>query len=304
MVLNFIDRIKINHEGFNLSCVPFGNEYICTIRNAILRRNMRPEELINLPDKPECYNKCFILKLDSSFNVLSSNLLDENIDGPRFVSWSKGIEDSRLIDNNSFVCVSLDTNPAWKPEVCYIEFDDNNKISKLLPLYIEGAQYTKSEKNWILLKKENNIFYFLYWYNPFQIISVDMTTGKGNIILSYDIPGISLSSHGGACIYLEKEKKYLVLVRNLTDYGWKTIFQNNTWLLLDEDFYLKGISDTFNFIEKPINEYLDNNFYESCQSLILKNDILHMFVSIGEKDVYVYRIALNEVLCSIHPVNM
>jgi hypothetical protein len=263
---------------------------------------LSPEELINLPDKPECYNTCFILKLDSSFNVLTSNLLDENIGGDRFVSWSKGIEDSRLIDSNSFVCVSLDTNPAWKPEVCYVEFN-NNKISKLLPLYIEGAQYSKPEKNWLLLKKEDNIFYFLYWYNPFQVISVDMSTGKGNIKLSYENPHITLTSHGGACIYLEKEQKYLVLVRNFTDYGWKTIFQSNTWLLLDDNFYLKGISDTFNFIEKPINEYSDNNFYESCQSLILKNDILHMFVTISEKDVYVYTIKLSEVLHSIKHIS-
>jgi hypothetical protein len=303
MILNFIDRIKINHEGFNLSCVPFENEFICTIRKNRHKSDMLPEELIYLPDKIDCYNKCFILKLDSSFNVLSSNLLDENTGRIRFISWSTGIEDSRLIDSNSFVCVSLDTNTEWKPEVCYVEFD-NYKLSKLLPLYIEGKQYTKPEKNWLLLKKEGNIFYFLYWYNPFQIISVDMTTGKGNIILSYDIPGISLSSHGGACIYLEKEKKYLVLARNMRDYGWKTIFQNNSWLLLDEDFYLKGISDTFNFIEKPVNEYMDNTFYESCQSLILKNDILHMFVSISEKDVYVYTIELNDILNSIQPLNM
>ena len=106
MILNFIDRIKINHDGFNLSCVSFENEqYIATIRQQVqTERNIYPE----------CYNKCFILKLDSSFNILSSQLLDENIQGTRFVSWSKGLEDCRLIDNKTLLCNSLDTNPEWK----------------------------------------------------------------------------------------------------------------------------------------------------------------------------------------------
>jgi len=284
MILNFIDCIKINHEGFNLSCVSFENEqYIATIRQQVqTERNIYPE----------CYNKCFILKLDSSFNVLSSQLLDENIQGNRFVSWSKGLEDCRLIDNKTLLCNSLDTNPAWKSEVCYAEFE-NYKISKLVPLYIDGEQYVRPEKNWLLLKKEGNIFYFFYWYNPFQILSVDMSTGKGVKILSYDVPGLSLNSHGGACIYLEKEGKYLVLIRN---FGCK-YFENNKWLLLDEDFYLKGISDNFTF---------KNNDYncEFCTSLILKNNILHIFVSINDAEIFVYTIELNDILSNIKPVNM
>jgi hypothetical protein len=80
------------------------------------------------------------------------------------------------------------------------------------------------------------------------------------------------------------------------------ILQNNNWLLLDEDFYVKGISDNFNFIEKTVDEYYDNIFFENCASLIVKNNILHMFVTIGEKEVYVYTIELNEVLNSIKPI--
>jgi hypothetical protein len=172
--------------------------------------------------------------------------------------------------------------------MCYVEFN-NFKITKCLPLYIDGQQYTKPEKNWILLKRDGNILYFLYWYNPFQIITVDALTGKGTVILSYDVPGISLNAHGSNCLYLEKEKKYLVLVRNFEGY----CFKNNTWLLLDEDFYLKGLSPDFTFTDR----------FEFCTSLILKNNILHIFLSIGQNESYVYKYDLTDILSNIKPLN-
>lgn len=284
MISNYIEYTKINHEGYSLSCIPFGDEqYMASIRQSKLKNG----------GYPEIFNETFILLLDSSFNVVSSNLLDENIESennPRYTSFSKGIEDSRLITEKTLICTSLDTNPNWKPEMCFVEFE-NFKISKILPLYIDGKQYTSPEKNWVLLKKENNIYYFLYWYNPFKIISVDILTGKGTVILSYDVPGISLNAHGGNCIYLEKEKKYLVLVRNFTGY----LYQNSTWLLLDEDFYLKGISDNFHF------HFNDN--LEFCTSLIMKSNILHAFVSVGQCESYVFKYDLNDILLTIKPIN-
>ena len=155
----------------------------------------------------------------------------------------------------------------------------------------------RPEKNWLLLKKDKNIFYFLYWYNPFQVLSVDISTGKGVKILSYDVPGLSLNSHGGACIYLEKEEKYLVLIRNFEGRAYK----NNCWLLLDKEFYLKGISDNFTFVNNYNNDY---PIYEFFTNLILKNNILHIFVSINDAEIIVYTIELNDILGNIKPVNM
>jgi hypothetical protein len=284
MNINYIDYIKIQHKGYNLSCTPFGENYIASIR----QHKGMPSGCY-----PECYNETFILMLDSSFNVVSSNKLDENIEGDnnqRYLSYSKGIEDSRLLTENSLICSSLDTNPAWKPEMCYVEFE-NYKITRFLPLYIDGQQHTRAEKNWILLKRDGNILYFLYWYNPFQIITVDVLTGKGTVILSYDVPGISLNAHGSYCVYLEKEKKYLVLVRN---FEGNHHYKNNTWLLLDEEFYLKGISDDFKFTDR----------FEFCTSFILKSNILHIFVSVDDCEAYVYKYYLNDILSSITPVNM
>ena len=282
MKYKYIDCIQIPYDGTCFSCVSHENEYIATIRQHTQgERNVYPE----------CYNKCFILKLDSSFNILSSNLLDESIKVETFQSYSKGIEDSRLLDNKSMTAVSLDTNPNWKPEMCYIEFE-NFKITKLIKMYIDGEQYTKIEKNWVYLKRNENIVYFLYWYNPFQIISVDILTGKGNKILSYDIPGLSLNAHGGSCVYLENEKKYLVLIRNFEGYS----YINSTWLLFDEDFYLKGISDNFRFSNNPGLEF--------CISFIMKNNILHICISINEAKIFIYTIELNEILNSIKPITM
>jgi len=281
----------IDHPGFSVSAFPLENGYLVTMRQQNLKKRI-------IGVYPECLNETSILHLDNDFNLLSVNILNEERVGiPIFRSYTKGVEDCRLIDEGSFLCSSLDTNEHWKPEVCYCEFS-NNKITKLLKLFIDGEQYTRIEKNWLFLKRENNNLLLLYWYNPFKIVSVDLDSGCGKIVKEYSIPNLNLNAHGGACIYLEAEDKYLVVIRNFVVNSYK--FRNNQWLLLDNNFMLIGISNEFIF---PVNSEFN---YQMCMSLIIKSSenkrLLYAIVSIDETNNYIYEYDLNNVLNDINPI--
>jgi len=281
---------RIEFKGINLSFKKYKNGYIGTIRQSIQAPKNR-ESLY-----PECLNSTYIIELDSNFNVLSSYLLDENKQLlPRYTNYSDGIEDSRLIDDKSLLCVSLDTNPYFKTEMAYVEFsNEEQKITKITRLYIENKQGI-NEKNWLYLKREKDIMYLLYFYNPIQIVSVDLVTGKGSIIKSYTKENTELNCndgefHGGACLYLEKTNKYLVSIRKITNHT----FVSNYWLLFNDEYQLEGISDSFIFEIKE-----SGGIYQMNMSLHIENDLLYAAVSINDTFVNIYKFNIDDVLSKI-----
>jgi hypothetical protein len=281
----------IEFKGFNFSFKKHKNGYIGTIRQSIQAPKDRPSLY------PECLNSTHIIELDSDFNILSSYLLDENKQLlPRYTNYCTGIEDSRLIDDKSLLCVSLDTNSNFKTEMTYVEFsNEEQKITKITRLYIEDKQGI-NQKNWLYLKKENDIMYLLYFYNPIQIVSLDLATGKGCIIKSYTKENIELNCndgefHGGACLYLEKTNKYLVSIRKITNHK----FVSNYWLLFNDEYELEGISDSFIF---EIKEDIEIG-YQMNMSLHIENELLYAAVSINDTFVNIYKFNIDDVLSKI-----
>jgi hypothetical protein len=154
---------------------------------------------------------------------------------------------------------------------------------------LDGKQYANAEKNWLFLNKKDSTIFCLYYYNPFQILSIDLKTGEGKIYKEFNIPGINLNSHGGACVFLEIDKQYLVLIRNFNN----KIFTGNHFLLLNSEYDLLGISPEFFFPDINTN-------YQMCMSLLLKkdennNDILCAFVSVNNDSCFIYEYSLTEV---------
>ena len=242
---------------------------------------------------PEAFNLTYILELDSQFNIISSYLLNENLDlCPRYTNFTSGIEDARILDDNSFLCVSLDTNPYWKTEMVYSEFsNEEKKITKMLRLYLEGEEF-RNQKNWLFFKKVENTMHLLYLYNPIQIISVDLVTGKSTILKSYIKENIDINSnecefHGGSSVYLEKTNKYLVTIRKIVNHK----FINNYWLLFDENYELCGISSPFLF---EVNNVEIS--YQMCMSLHIEEDLLYTAVSINDSFVNIYKFNINDII--------
>ena len=241
---------------------------------------------------PECISDTYILEFDKEFNIISSYKLDQELEGiPKYKAYSAGFEDCRLISDNSFFCTSLDTNPYWKPEMLYVEFSATEKqVTVIKKLYFEN-QEPQVEKNWVILKKNNNIFECLYWCNPLQIISVDINTGITKIIKEYNIPNIiERNRHGGCSIWLETEKKYLIIVRNFNKDN-KYAYESSSWILLDEKYDFCGISEPFTFLEIIT--------YDLCLSLHLDNNILYAALTFGEKTMCIYKCHLNKILDKI-----
>uniref|UniRef100_A0A6C0B1A2 Uncharacterized protein n=1 Tax=viral metagenome TaxID=1070528 RepID=A0A6C0B1A2_9ZZZZ len=314
-MFTFLERKKIDFYGFNLSCLQKSNGkgYIATIRQCINSGDcgVKLIEPAKDADKsewdayrtatslayPQTINKTFYLDLNNNFDVIiARELFETNI--PVYSSFSKGIEDCRLIDEKSLLCVCLSSNPNWKSEMCYAEFEEN-KIKRLQQLYIEEEQYSKNEKNWLFLKKQDdNHIICLYHYNPLKVISVNIHTGKSKVIKEYTIKDKKLTSHGGACVYLDKINKYLVTIRNVS-YGK---FFGNQFLLLNDLFELEGISEVFNF---PNCEGL----YQMCMSLIInKNDknqeVVHAFVGVDNRTCFIYEGLLDDILTNCRHVTI
>jgi hypothetical protein len=243
--------------------------------------------------------------MDKNFNILSNYLLNENINLlPRFQNWTTGIEDAKLIDDSSLICVSVDTNPYWKTEVAYVEFSyEEKEIKKIVRFYVDGEDgRIKNEKNWLFLNRNNDEMHLLYSYNPIQIISVDLNTGKGKIIKSYNKNNISLNCHGGYCIFINKLNKYLVCVRNYNrNEKGQDKFINNYWLLFDKEYELCGLSKPFIFeLEKEYNP--EDPPYQMCMKLHIENDILYSAVSIDDAFINIYKFNINDIINNIESI--
>jgi hypothetical protein len=282
---------KLDFPGYNFSFKKTENGYIGTIRK------QTHGERCNYP---ECHNSTYILHLNNDFNIISNYLLNENTELlPRFVNWSAGLEDARLLDDKSALCVSLDTNPHWKTEMAYFEFsNEEKKITKFVRFHVDGEEgMIKNEKNWLFLNKTDDKMNLLYSYDPIQIISVDLNTGMGTIIKSYNKNNIKFNSHGGSCVFINKINKYLVTIRNYTkNEKGNDKYSNNYWLLFDHEYELCGISQPFVF--ETIEQFSDTP-YQMCMTLYIENDILYSAVSIQDSFVNIYKFNIDEILHNI-----
>ncbi len=249
---------------------------------------------------PTVLNTSYIMNYDQNMNKLTcSELIDTN--RQTHLSYTTGIEDSRLIDDRSLLCVCCDSNPNWKPEMCYVTFSlDSSTIEKLTQLYIEGKPL-KIEKNWLFLKRHSDTqIDMLYWCNPFQIVRADITTGSTCIIKEFSVEGLSLNAHGGASIFLEPgavpveyENKYLVSIRLFElKPNWPCeTYTHSHWILLDEEYELIGISRPYKWDQ--------SKHYEINTSLYIQSDILLASVILNENEKYIYKLPLKEVLDSL-----
>lgn len=258
------------------------DKYLATIRNVLLRKNET--------EYPTMKNLLYLMVLDEHFDILDIQEMEECLEKPRdtFVSFTEGLEDCRLINDSLFFGVLLDSNDLWIPVMALCKYDyTTGKINDIKTLDDGGKN---PQKNWIFLHETNTCLYVLHSYDPFKIISLEKETGKQSIHHYQKIFDLeSCEIHGGACVYLERAKQYLVTIRVVKNHQ----YQYSLWLLLSQSYKMVGISEPFLFFNAPIMKF---KYYEMCMSLILKNDVLLSAVSVCDKDVYVIRHDLNEIL--------
>jgi hypothetical protein len=297
-LFNETSIIKKIHLTGNSMCMRERREggYIGTFRNM----NNNPLNTTN------CWviNNNVIAYFDNEFNVISGFELDENLKTvPRFTNYTKGLEDIRIIGDNNLISGSLDTNPDWLCEIVYSEFShETHKLTKLVRLHIEGNDRIH-QKNWTVLKKNGDKYDILYWYNPFIIVSLNVSNGIGVITKKYSVHALAtIKAHGGACIYLEKYNQFLVLIRIFDEHETSNVYKSSRWLLLDDTYEVCGLSTIGDFNFECPGKKRSNIYYELCISLILKGDDLYLPVTINECNKYIYKISLSDLMNTFYEV--
>lgn len=122
-----------------------------------------------------------IIKTENYFVNLDSDL--KKISEPKklviaydfqYKNHIQGLEDLRLIDDNSFFCTCLQFNEKNVPQMCYGEFEssdfcNNIIVSKLNPIMIKDK--IKCEKNWLPFKTDEGLN-FIYSFSPFRVYGI------------------------------------------------------------------------------------------------------------------------------------
>jgi hypothetical protein len=160
----------------------------------------------------------------------------------------------------------------------------------------------KPEKNWLVLNANQhtseNILFMLYSYEPFRIMSVNISTGDCQVVHFQKVFHLdNCEIHGGASIYLENERKYLVLVRILNEH----VYIFSMWILLNEQYKVNGVSKTFTFSSRIQD---DVPLCEMCMSLVEKKGFLYASVSINNEEIYVYEFYLKDIIQNTNADNM
>lgn len=275
----FITKIPL--PGFNASIYPTEFGWIGTQRQQHLQKTP------GAPRYPEVVNITTLFHLDHNFQLIHSEELQDNPNRVKHTSYTRGVEDCRLISNSELLAVTLDTNTRWKPEVSYVKFDDS-KITSIRPLAFtpEGIQ-----KNWLLLSRKNSVLTLLQHSNPFRIIEADLETGQTKTLKEYTIPSLNGKYHNGAVVHLPEQKQYLLTVRVKDGYN----YAHSLWILLNESYDVIGYSKPFRFAEKE-----DSNIsYEMCMSLFLKNDTITACLGISDRCSAIYSFSLDTILSSM-----
>lgn len=281
LTIQSLRKIKIYHEGFNMSLIVHPdnkNHYLGTIRTKV--------NLVGY-DYPTIENNVYLLKLDSSFQVTESHRLDEP-KRKKYESYTTGLEDCRLINDKMMTGVLLDNNEHWMPQMCLCDIDRHNyKINKITVFDANNGE-PKPEKNWLVLHATSTVLFMIHSYDPLRIMSVNIETGNSHVVHFQKIFNLdNCDVHGGACVYLEEHKRYLVNIRIVNDHKYMFSY----WVLLTEQYKMCGMSKAFVFSEKTHDSY-----YEMCMSLLVKNGFLYASVSIDDCDVFVYEFSLTEIL--------
>lgn len=277
---------KVKADGYNLSFIVHPTKpktYLATIRT---------KEKLSEDDYPTIRNHVHLLTLNEAFEVIQSVEMKEDIIPRRktFDSFTCGVEDCRLINGKMMSAVVLDSNNNWIPEMCLCTYDwESGKITKMMCFTDEEMI---PQKNWLALYENLTMIHFLHSYSPLKVISVDKESGMirtEHYQKIFNLEGCEM--HGGACVYLQSKKQFLLNVRVVQNH----VYQYSLWLLFTQKYKIIGSSEPFTFFERN----KDERKYEMCMSMVEKEDQLFASVSLSDQEVFIFTYSLNDILHSI-----
>ncbi len=266
--------------GFNASFFWTGSSYVGTYREQTLLRENKEKHLY-----PEIHNMLHFFTMNSMFETSVKGEI-KDMGRVHHKSWTSGFEDARLLDENSCLVVTCDTNPHWKSDISYLEFNQDLQITCLRPLEIQGFnRASRMEKNWLVLQRwkttETDEVHILHSCSPLRVLRCDLKTGKGNVIFEKENPHIPTPFHNGAV--LRCEEGFLVTGRVKDSFRYK----HSLWLLLDHEYNVKAVSKPFLFGE--------NENYEMCMSLRQVGNFVYACVGLSDTFSAVFCTSMDKI---------
>jgi hypothetical protein len=185
----------------------------------------------------------------------------------------KGLEDGRFIIYKSklyasFVSLEYGINPIQSIVLAHI--DSNFKITHLVPL-----RYSNNliQKNWLPVIYKNKLC-FIYSYDPFVLLHVDIYTGYCTEVIKATF-NVNLKTFRGSAGPVQIGSKQIVLVHEVGFDIKKTYARTyyHRFLEFDENFHLLRISEPFYFDTLGIEFSLTLIYLQETDQILIYHTI-------------------------------
>lgn len=220
-------------------------------------------------DRNKIYNKNVLSKLDDNFEMLDYIEMDENIDIPKQVAFSEGLEDMRLYECDGkvkFVASNINYSGVGKVRVMNGTYNlDTHTYSDCH--IIRPPSETHCEKNWIPIIHKGEEKFIYKWY-PFELGKID-NNHQLQICQTNFIMGACFEKIRGSTIFYEVEQGYLGVV-HFCEEGAPRHYYNHLMLLNKETLVPEKYSHPF---------YFNNVSIEFCVGFAIKDGRYHFWIS-------------------------
>ena len=242
---------------------------------------------VNLRHVNYCYENNVPKHIDKSktggFNTLNYRLfLDLNLEEKKSFrkfeckdtsscikhdSYANGFEDMRIFEYNNDIwyvatCIQMNKTPQMVL--------GNSK--KVIPLLYKT---TNCEKNWLPFIHKDKIL-LIYGYKPFEILSVDIESGKCSLYNKPDIAKIHIDNFRGSCIPKKYKNGYIFAIHEVFDNNGR--FYYFRLVIMDSKLNITKVSLPFR-----MNSRYDIQYLMGLE--IIENKI---YMSWGEEDKKAY----------------
>ncbi len=243
-------------------------------------------------DKNELKTNNYYCELNpNTLEIERYNLIDTSALDQKPIWEFVGLEDARLVywDNKYYLSgVRRDTttNGVGRMELSEIEIEKDN-VKEISRRRIELIKYSYCEKNWMpILDKP---YHYVKWTNPTEVVKVNLETNTAETIyLGNHINNLPRDIRGSSQLIKWIDDCFLCITHE-TDFiqsdinGWKNVDYYHRFIIFNDDFSIKYISNYFNFMSCRV---------EFCVGLAqYKNDIL---ITYGFQDNGSYLLKINK----------
>lgn len=262
---------KINNELFiNFR---FSNYDMKIINNKLEYKVHKNNELVFPSFENPVSTLNFVCKLNSDFNIETTDLINVKQDIFKYSFSVKGVEDVRLIkyqDSLYFIGNSREVIPNNSPRMILGRYSlSENKVENNILLF--GYEDTKCQKNWSPFVFEDKLL-LLYSFSPLVILEPNLNTGECKVYKSKETKyNYSMLRGGSQGFYADGDLYFLT---------HEVIFSNgriyfHRFVKMNKDLEIEKVSYPFYFKDWGV-EYVAGATYDEENKQIL--------ISWGSKD--------------------